>query len=209
MKVFLNGSEIDYQPAFPITWGKFFSDLHEIHIEGNHGIVRILLDEKESLRVIKKNPDQKVPENIKKVEVFTKDTFLITQEGFIKVFTLTDSIRCEIPGTSHFYRTDQRARASETIKKILGTIKPMIDFVNSVGINFLLNFDEILTEQGISLREEIEPFLKSFSKLVTLHEKNDNHKIADYLEGPFLKDISAWNRAVKKLLREISDRSHI
>lgn len=204
MNVFLNGLRIDYQPVFPITWRRFIGDLHEAHIEGNHGIVRILLDEKESLSIIKKNPNQKVPENIKKVEIFTKDTFSITKEGFIKVFTLTDSIRCEIPRASHYYRSGQGKMASDIIKKILETVKPMIDFLNSVGMNFLLNFDEILTEEGISLREEIESFLKSFSKLVTLHEKKDTLKIADYLEDQFLKDISTWNRVVKKFLREIS-----
>lgn len=209
MKVLLNGSETNYQPVTPITWGKFFSDLHDIHVETNHGIVRILLDKKESLSAIKKNPDQPVPGNIKKIEIFTKDTLLITKEGFINVFTLTDSIRCEIPTVSHYFRTDQGERASAIIKKILVTIKPMIDFVNSVGINFLLNFDDILTDQGISLRKEFESFLKSFSKLATLHKKNDNLKFADYLEGPFLQDISIWNKAVKKLFREITDRSKI
>ncbi len=204
MNVFLNGATTDFQPVFPITWRRFLSDLHEVHIEDNHGMVRILLDEKESLSLIKKNPDQKIPKNIKKVEIFTKDTFSITKEGFIKVFTLTDSIRCEIPRVAHYYRSGQGEPASDIIKKILETIKPMIDFLNSVGINFLFNFDEILTEEGISLRKEIESFLKSFSTLVTFHEKKDNLKTADYLEGQFLRDISTWNRVVKKLLREIS-----
>ena len=167
MNVVLNGKNVNYRAVFPTTWGRFFSDLYEVYTDKNHGIVKILLDGEKSLSMIKKNPDQQVPRNIKKIEIFTKDTFSITKEGFIKVFTLTDSIRCEIPATSHFYRTGQREEASGAIKKILGTIKPMMDFVNSVGINFQLNFDEILTEKGLSLREQLESFLKSFSTLVT------------------------------------------
>jgi len=186
-----------------MTWGEFFSELHENYIEHNHGITKILLDNQDSLISIKKNPHLKVPESIKKLEVFTKDTLSITKEGFIKVLALTDSIRCEIPTIVRYYRTDQAKPASEKIKKILKTIKPMIDFMNSVGINFSLNFDEIFSEKGISLKEEIEVFIKSFAKLVKVQEKNDNLETADYLEEQFSKEISSWTKITKRLLKEI------
>lgn len=203
MDIFINEFRNHYQPRFPLTWGEFFSELHENYIGHNHGIIRVLLDNKDSLIAIKKNPHYKVPENIKKIQVFTKDTLSITKEGFIKVLALTDSIRCEVPTTVHLYRTNQTKIASEKIKKILKTIKPMIDFVNSVGINFSLNFDEIFNEKGISLKEEIESFIKSFAKLIKVQEKNDCLEIADYLEDQFLKDISSWSKITKRLLKEV------
>lgn len=203
MEIFINGSRKNYQPRFPLTWGEFFSELHENYIEPNHGIIRVLLNNRDSLISIKNNPHHKVPENIKELEVVTKDTLSITKEGFIKVLALTDSIRCEIPATAHHYKAKQTKIASEKIKKILKTIKPMIDFVNSVGINFSLNFDEIFNEKGISLKEEIELFIKSFAKLVKVQEKNDHLEIAEYLEDQFSKDISSWNKITKRLLKEV------
>jgi len=205
MNICVNGSKTNYQPPFPLTWGKFFSELHNDYIVRNHGIVKVLLDGKESLSSIKKYPDVEVPRNIKKVEIFTKDTFSITKEGFSKVFTLTDSIRCEIPLMVDYYRTGQIKIASVKIKKVLETIKPMIDFVNSVGINFSLNFDEVCKGQDITLRKKISLFLKSFSNLVILQKKENNLEIADYLEGQFSEDISKWNKIIKQLLREISE----
>jgi hypothetical protein len=105
------------------------------------------------------------------------------------------------------YRNDQTKAATGKIKKILETIKPMIDFVNSVGINFSLNFDELFSEQGFPLRKEIGVFLKSFSALVNIQGKNNNLETADYLENQFTKDISTWNQITKTILRKISNRA--
>lgn len=182
-------------------------DLYSGYIEKNHGIIKILLDRNESLILIQKKPHQRIPENIKKVEILTKDTFSIAKEGFINVFMVIDTIRCEIPFTANYYRKGQIKVASNIIKKILETVKPMIDFVNSVGINFSLNFEEIFIERDITLREEIESFLKSLSKLVNVQREKDNIKIADYLENQFIEDISRWGKIVKKLLREVGKLS--
>ena len=204
MDIFVNGSKVNYRPFFPLTWGKLLRDLQKGVIEENHGIVKILLDKENYLAEIKEKSQQMVPQNIKRIDVFTKDTLSITKEGFIKIFALIDSIRCEIPITINFYRRDRITEASVIIKKILASIKPMIDFVNLTGINFSLNFDEILTERGTTLREEIELFIKSFSNLIEIKKKRDNIKTAEYLEQQFMKDMSGWSRAVKQLLREVS-----
>ena len=206
MDIFVNGIEIDYAHP-PLTWGDFYNDWLAGYIEKNHAVVSILVDKTESLNVIAKDPRQSPPGDIKKIEVFTKDTFLITKDGFVRVLALTDSIRCEIPIAAGFYRKGQTIDAAAIIKKIMVSIPAMIDFVNSVGLNYSLNFDEIPLDREITLKKGMEFFLNSFSHLVEVKKRRDNDEIANYLEQQFLKAVATWSKTVKKLLRKVSELS--
>lgn len=206
MEIFVNTIMIDYLPA-SITWGQFYEALCSGHIEKNHAIVSIVADQTEYLNEISKAPGQPIPGDIKKIEVFTKDTFLITKDSFARVLALIDSIRCEIPLAAGFYRKGQTREAASIIKKIMASTTPMIDFINFVGLSYSLNFDEIHLDRETTLKNGIESFLNSFTHFVEVKKRKDRIEIADYLEQQFLKDVITWSKAVKKLLRKVSELS--
>ncbi|MCI0470964.1 MAG: hypothetical protein L0Y73_04840 [Candidatus Aminicenantes bacterium] len=207
MDIFINNSRIAYQPLLRATWGSFLKDLQEEYIEKNHGIVRILLDRDESSVLTQDRLDAPIHPGINVIEIFTRNIVAITSDGFIKILELTDSVRCEIPLFAEYYRKGQIKKAADILKDMLGIIKSMIDFVNSVGINFSLNFDEILIEPGTPLKAEIESFKQAVSSLVNMQQKENNPGIADFLEQRFIENLYDWNRIIKKLLNEVKKRS--
>ena len=205
MEIFVNDSKIDYQPMFPLTWGNLFQKLlqNENYIRKDHGIVRIIADDVESLQVMVEQTDKMVPEDIKVLQLFTNDSISITRDGFEKVSGLIESIKTEIAAAADLYREGNVKEASSKIVNIMEAIKPMVNFIQSVGMSFSLNFDEILFNQDTNLREKIESFLNTFQYLVAAQMKRDYVEIADYLEYRLIDDMTDWSKVVDILLKEV------
>ena len=205
MDIYINGNQIDYKPLFPLTWGNFFQKLlqESNYIPKDHGIVGIIVDDVDSLQVMTEQSDKMVPETIKVIKIATKNSYEITRDGFAKATALLDSIKKEIITTADLYREEKIKEASNKIVKIMEAIKPMVNFINSVGMSFSLNFDEILFDPDTTLREKVEQFLESFNKLVTAQEKQDYVEIADYLELQLTEDMTDWNKIISLLLQEV------
>ncbi|MCP5049814.1 MAG: hypothetical protein GY940_21780 [bacterium] len=211
MDIFVNDNKIDYKPLFPLTWSNFFQKLLQNNdwIPGDHGIVGILVDGSDSLMVMTEKPDSLVPQSIAKVEIATKNSLDITRDGFSKAVNLIESIKTEIISAADLYREGKIQDASTKIVKIMEAIKPMINFVNSVGISFSLDFDEILFNPATntSLREKIESFLTTLQEVVTAQQKKDYVEMADYLEYQLVEDMSDWDTIINLLLREVEASS--
>lgn len=205
MKIYVNDNPIEYIPMFPLTWGNFFQKLlqNEQFINKDHGIVGFRVDGKESLQVMTDNTNQMVPETINKVEIFTKNSLDITRDGCAKIFKLIEGIKSEITLTADLYREGKLAEASSKIVKIMEAIKPMVNFVQSVGVSFSLNFDELMFNSTTSLRTKVESFLNTFSEMVNAQQKKDYVELADYLEYQLIDDMDDWNHIVALLLQEV------
>lgn len=205
MDIYINGNKIDYKPIFPLTWGNFFQKLlqDDNYIPKDHGIVEIIADDVDSLRVMTEQSDKMVPETIKDIKIATKNSYEITKDGFAKATALLDSIKKEINITADLYREGKIKEASDKIVRIMEAIKPMVNFINSVGMSFSLNFDEILFDPNTTLRDKVEQFLESFSELVAAQQKRDYVEIADYLEYQLTEDMTDWNKIINLLLREV------
>jgi len=205
MEIYVNDRKIDYQPEFPLTWGNFFQKLlqEKNYIRKDHGIVRIIADDEESLQVMTEHVDKMVPEDINVLQLFTKDSISITREGFEKVSGLIDGIKTEIAAAADLYREENIKEASSKIVTVMEAIKPMVNFIQSVGMSFNLNFDEILFDRDTSLREKIESFLNTLQDLVAAQMKKDYVEIADYLEYRLIEDMTDWSKLVDILLKEI------
>ena len=205
MEIYVNDYKIDYQPMFPLTWGNLFQKLlqNENYIKKGHGIVQIIADDEESLQLMVEQRDEMVPEDIKVLRLFTKDSVSITREGFEKVSGLIESIKAEITAAADLYRKGDIKEASSKIVNIMEAIKPMVNFIQSVGMSFSMDFDEILFDQDTSLRERIESFLNTFEGLVAAQMKRDYVEIADYLEYRLYDDMTDWSKVVDILLKKI------
>jgi hypothetical protein len=205
MEIYVNDGKINYQPVFPLTWRDLFQKLlqDENYIRKDHGIVRVVVDDEESLQVMVEQRDEMVSEDIKVLQLFTKDSVSITREGFEKVSGLIESIKTEIAAAADLYREGNIPEASSKIVNIMEAIKPMVNFIQSVGMSFSLNFDEILFDQDTSLREKIESFLNTFQDLVAAQMKKDYVEIADYLEYQLIEDMTDWSKVIDILLKEI------
>ena len=205
MDVYVNDNKIAYTPLFPLTWGNLFQKLlqNDQFIPNNHGIVRIIVDGEESLHVMMEQTDKMVPDTIRDLRIFTKDSLSITRDGFDKVLSLIDSIKAEITSAADLYREGKVKDASSKIVRVMEAFKPMVNFIQSVGISFSLNFDEILFNENTSLREKIESFLTTFEDLVTAQQKRDYVEIADYLEYQLAEDMNDWAKVISLLLKEV------
>jgi hypothetical protein len=205
MDIYVNDIKSNYKPMFPLSWGNLFQKLlqGENYIPKNHGIVKIEADGMDSLNVMMNQTDQLVPEDIRELKIFTKDSVAITKDGLVKVIALIESIKIEITGAADLYRSGDIKEASSKVSKIMEAFKPMINFINSVGISFSMNFDELMFNSTISLREKIEAFLKTFQDLLAAQGKRDFVEVADYLEYQLLEDMSDWNTIANLLRKEV------
>lgn len=190
---------------FPLTWGNLFQKLlqNENYIQKGHGIVQIIADDVESLQVMVQQTDNMVPENIKVLRLFTNNSISIARDGFEKVSGLIETIKTEIAAAANLYREGNIKEAASKIADIMEAIKPMVNFIQSVGMSFSLNFDEILFDRDISLREKIESFLNTFENLVAAQVKRDYVQIANHLEYQLIDDMTDWSKVVDVLHKEV------
>ncbi len=209
MEIYINGNKIDYQPLFPLTWGNFFQKLleNENYIPKDHGIVAVSVDDTDSLNMMTEQSEKMVSDNIKVIRIATKDSLAITREGFSKASTLLENITGVIIDAADLYRQGKLKDTSDKIVKIknffIETFKPIIDFINSVGISFSLNFDALPYDSNTTLREKVGQFLKTVDELEVALEKQDYVEIADYLEYRLAEDINGLNNIVNLLLQEV------
>lgn len=205
MEIKVNGNKIDYTPEFPLTWGNFLQKLLQ---EGNyipkeHGVIGITLDGVESLNVMTEETDKMVPEDINLVEIFTRDSVTITKEGLAKVVTLIESMKEEVAGAADLYREGNLKEASSKIARVMEAFKPLVNFVQSVGISFSMNFDQIMFNQTTNLREKIEAFMETLAALVSAQQKKDYEEVANHLEYQLIDDLSDWTTVADILLQEV------
>ncbi len=205
MDIYVDGNKIEFVPLFPLTWGTLFQKMlqNESYIPKNHGIVEITVDGVESLHVMTEQSGQMVPETIREIRLATRDSLTITRGGISKVLTLIESIKSETASTADLFREGKIQEASNKVVKIMEAIKPMINFINSVGMGFSLNFDEMMFAPNTPLRVKIESFVTSLNELVKIQEKADYVELADYLEYQLLEDMSDWETVANLLLTEI------
>jgi hypothetical protein len=207
MDIYVNDASIDYKPMFPLTWGNLFQKLlqEDDYIPRDHGIVRVILDGADSIQVMVEESENMVPEAIGKLEIYTKDSISITRDGFQRAATLVESIKKEVTAAADLFREGTIKEASGKIVNVMEAIKPMVNFVNSVGMNFSLNFEEILYNPttNTSLREKIETFLTTLQELVMAQEKRDYVEMADYLEYQLVEDMADWTTIFDVLLKEV------
>ncbi|NIM16001.1 MAG: hypothetical protein GTO45_28705 [Candidatus Aminicenantes bacterium] len=205
MKIKVNGKKIDYKPIFPLTWGNFLQKLLQEgnYIPKDHGIIGIKLDGVDSLNVMTEETDKMVPEDIKRVEIFTRDSVAITKEGLAKVVILIESMKEEVASAADLYREGNLRDASSKIARVMEAFKPMVNFVQSVGISFSMNFDQIMFNQTTNLREKIEAFLQTLADLVSAQQKKDYGEVADHLEYQLIDDLSDWTTVANILRQEV------
>jgi dimeric dUTPase (all-alpha-NTP-PPase superfamily) len=205
MKIKVNGKKIDYKPIFPLTWGNFLQKLLQEgnHIQKDHGIIGIKLDGVDSLQVMTEETDKMVSEDIKLVEIITRDSAAITKEGLEKVVILIESMKEEVASAADLYREGNLKDASSKIARVMEAFKPMVNFVQSVGISFSMNFDQIMFNQTTNLREKIEAFLQTLADLVSAQQKKDYKEVADHLEYQLIDDLSDWTTVANILRQEV------
>ncbi len=211
MEIFVNDVKIDYAPLFPLTWNNFFQKLlqNSEWIPGDHGIVGVMVDAVDSLNLMIEQSDDLVSQSIGKVEIATKGSLDITRDGFAKAFNLIGSIKSEITGAADLFREGDIEEASKKVVKIMEAIQPMVNFVQSVGLSFGLNFDEILFNPATktSLQDKVNDFLNTLQEVIAAQQKKDYVEMADYMEYQLVEDMTDWETVIDLLLREVEASS--
>jgi hypothetical protein len=204
MKIIVNEKALDYKPLFPMTWGKLLQDLLKDFIDKEHGITGIIVDGEPDTSILTDQRDKPVSEDIQTLEFYTKDALTITEDGFKKINSLIVQLQSEISGCVDSLRKGETKQGSRKIVNILEATKPIINFINSVGMNFSLDFSKIIfDESNYTIRDKIDEFLKSFGEFIEAQKKQDYVEIADFLEYQFSEDIEIWLKISSILLEEV------
>lgn len=203
MDIFVNNQASQFVPQFPLTWNKFFEALLRGHIPPNHGVVRVVVNGQEDFSVMTAKAALPMPEDIRVLELYTKDLLSITREGFLKANSLIEAIKTDIARAAALFRSGDVESASHKMIAIMEAIKPLVNFINSIGMSFSLNFDNLHYDNEFNLRQKIESFIQSLQDVIHAQEKKDYVELADYLEYQLKGDMDIWTRICELLLQEI------
>jgi len=203
MQIYINDKMIDYSPQEGLTWEYFFNTLLENHINKEHGIVKVIADDNDITNYITDKKTEKIDENIKVIKLYTKDPVSITKDGLNKAFELIEKLKIEIQNTADLYRKGEIQDASTKLVSILNAIKPITNFINSVGMSFSLNYSEIMFDSNLSLLDRIKSILSSLEELLSIQLKKDYVEIADYLEYQLVEDIEDWRKIIQIISNEL------
>jgi hypothetical protein len=203
MEIFVNNQAIQFTPQFPLTWGKFFEAILHAHIPRNHGVVRVVVNGQEDFSVMTAKAIQPMPEDIRVLELYTKDLLSITRDGFVKSSALIEAIKADIDRAVGLLRSGDMENASHRIISLMEAIKPLVNFINSIGMSFSLNFDELRYDDEFTLRQKIETFVQSLQDVIHAQEKKDLVELADFLEYQLKADMDIWTVVCERLLQEI------
>jgi hypothetical protein len=203
MDIYVNDKKIDFSPEFPVSWKDFFQKLlTENHIEGSHSIVELTVDDTDSLQVITSGlSPEMVPGDSREIRIKTEDSAAVAGKALTTIFPLIENMETEILSAALLYKEENIKEASGKIASIMEAFRSMVQFINSVGVGFSIDFDTVRYDDTISLAGKMESFLKTFSDIVTVQREKDYKKMAGYLQNQLLKDMAAWNRIVT-IIRE-------
>lgn len=205
MDIYINDKKIDFTPGLPLSWRDFFKTLMRgNYIKGSHSIVKMTVDNIDSLEVIMPGKsDEMVPGDIKVVCIFTRESAAVARDGLTKVIPLIENMKTEIAAAAGLFKEGSIKEASGKIAAVMEAFSPMVQFVNSVGISFSMDFDTIMFDDKVSLREKMESFLQTFSEIVSVQREKDYSRMADYLQNQLLQDMTAWERVVDIILKKV------
>ncbi len=203
MDIIINGDKVDFQPLFPLTWKSFFQKLLQNHIPKDHGIVGVVVDGQEALNLMIEDSFKMVAQDTGEVQIATKDSISITKGGIKKIIALTESIKIEANQTADLYREGKIPEAAGKTAKIMKAIEPMVNFINSIGMGFSLNFDEMMFDAEITLRQKVDKFVSSLNEMISAQEKEDYVELADLLEYQLTEDMDDWTKLANLLVKEI------
>ncbi len=207
MEIFINNQPVDFKPQFPLTWGKLYENLLQKHILPDHGIVRIVVDGQDAYATMTDGAAQSVPAETRVLELHTKDLLSITKDGFLKAGTLIEAIKADLDRTAALFRNGDIEGGSHKMINVMEAIKPLVNFINSIGMSYSLDFDQIRYDDQHSLRQKIEAFIRSLQDVIHAQEKKDFVELADYLEYQLKGEMSTWTRICQQLLEEIDRRN--
>ena len=207
MDIYVNEKKIDFSPDFPLSWKDlFYKLLNENHIEGSHSIIELTVDDVDSLQVVTTEASgEMVPEESREVRMKTRDSRVVAGSTLEKISPLIENMKSEILSAANLYKEKNIMEASSKIAAIMEAFKSIIQFINSVGVGFSIDFDKLVYDDTTSVAGKMESFTKTFSNIVTVQREKRYEKMAGFLRDQFLEDMTAWNRIVSIILEEIEE----
>lgn len=205
MNIYVNDDKIDLKPQLPLSWRDFFLKLlGENYVEKNHSIIGLTVDDSDSLDILTSGrSEEMMTEDIETVKIHTQNSVSIAREGLMKLIPLIDNMKSEITGAAGLYKENNIKDASAKIAVVMEAFKPMVQFINSVGISFSMDFDSIMFDKNVSLAEKMEAFMQTFGDIVTVQRDKEYKKMAAYLQNRLLKDMSDWDRIVDIIIKAL------
>ena len=205
MDIYVNERKIDFSPKLPLSWKDFFQKLlTENHIKGSHSIVELTVDDTDSLQVITPGlSGETVPEESRDIRIKTEDSRVVAGSALAKIFPLIENMKSEIVSAALLYREEKIQEASGKIAAIMEAFRSVVQFINSVGVGFSIDFETVMYDDTLSLGGKMESFMKTFSDIVTVQREKEYGKMADYLQNQLLEDMASWNRIVTIILEKI------
>lgn len=204
MDIFINNSKIAYTPeASALSWKDLFAHLLDHVLAPDHGIVRVVVDGIETNEYMGALSGRLIPETVRVIEITTKSKQAITNDSFLKARKLIDTVKNETARTADLYRRGKHEEASAKLVHQMDMIKALVQFVQSIGQNYSIRFDQLEFTPGQPLRGKIDTFLHSLEEMIGAQERKDYVELADFLEYQLSADMDAWSRIVDVLAAEV------
>ncbi len=203
MDVYINHRQVEFKPESSLTWHDFFAALLKDGVLANHGIVRVSVDGQDGMPFMTEQSSQPLPPTVKVVEIHTKDISNISHDGLLKAESLIHSLKTEMVKTSDLFRGGDLEAGGKRLIAVMEAVKPLIQFVHSLGMSYSMDFEQIRLASGQTLRERVEGFIGSMKEIIETQERKDYVALADFLEYQMPEDLESWQQILAVLQKEI------
>jgi hypothetical protein len=210
MNIYINDDKIDLEPELPLSWRDFFLKLlTEKYIRGSHSIIGLTVDEADCLGVLTAGrSEEMIAGDVDTLKIYTQDSVSVAKEGLEKLTPLIENMKTEINNAAGLYKKNNIKEAAAKIAIVMEAFKPLVQFINSVGISFSLDFDTIMFDKKVSIREKMESFMQTFGDIVTVQRDKEYKKMAGYLQDRLLPDMSAWDKIVGIIIEDLEKKKY-
>jgi len=203
MDVYVNNQKVDFQPPAALSWQEFFELLLKTEVARDHGIVRVIVDGKDGVERMIQQSRQPIPDTVRVIEIHTKDLGTISHDGLLKAESLIESLKGEVVKAAGLFRESQIEEGGKKLIAVMEAIKPLIQFVHSLGTSFSMDFDGIPLTSTQTLRQRVEGFIGSMKEMIDAQERKDFVALADFLEYQMPEDLEGWHQILAVLQREV------
>jgi len=204
MQITINNKTIDFKSPLPDTWGTLLALLLKEHVPSDHGITEILLNGKENREILTTDQDLTIPRDTQNIQITTKDAVSITEEGFEKIASLLEHLGREIQTVEGTGSGPSQLPVTRKIMSILEAIRPIANFINSVGMNFSLDYSRIPFNKKHSIRDKIDRFITLLDDFTGLSREKDMATMIRFVKGPLKKEMADWEKLCRIIMEHIT-----
>ncbi len=182
MQLFINKKEIPLNNVEFYNWYHMIDWLLRNKIDNRQGIVELNVDDRSYRHILSDLNAEPFPTHIGRIDIITQDAYAISSSGLEKVQNLLSTLQNELPHLTTHFRSGDLASGSAHLGRFISSLIPMIDFIQSISLNFQIDFSIQLISKELTISDLLTQLQVFFETLNTAQERTDPIELADLLE---------------------------